>query len=142
MTEARLHIKNILLACGLTLSLAGCETARFQENEPFSGDDPQSGYRYDNLAAFSAGNSEEVFVILTFSGGGTRAAAFAYGVLEKLGRTTINFDGEGGVSNVVEISFRRSPAGNKLPVHAARSMPRAERGSARDSHPSTFRMMI
>ena len=48
----------------------------------------------------------------------------------------------GGVSNVVEISFRRSPAGNKLPVHAARSMPRAERGSARVSHPSTFRMMI
>ena len=94
MTEAELRIESILLACGLTLSLAGCETARFQENEPFSGEDPQAGYRYDNLAPFSAGNSEEVFVILTFSGGGTRAAAFAFGVLEKLGRTTIEVGGE------------------------------------------------
>lgn len=34
-------------------------------------------------------NSEDLFVILTFSGGGTRAAALSYGVIEKLAATEI-----------------------------------------------------
>jgi NTE family protein len=44
--------------------------------------DGTSGYRYDNLA--SDGNGDDLFVVLAFSGGGTRAAAFSYGVLEAL----------------------------------------------------------
>ena len=38
-------------------------------------------------------NSPKLFVVLTFSGGGTRAAAFTLGVLEKLADTTIIVDG-------------------------------------------------
>ncbi len=38
-------------------------------------------------------NDEELFVVLAFSGGGTRAAAFSYGVLEKLRDTPITIDG-------------------------------------------------
>jgi NTE family protein len=38
-------------------------------------------------------NSPRHFVVLTFSGGGTRAAAFTLGVLEKLAVTTILVDG-------------------------------------------------
>ena len=45
------------------------------------------GYRYDNLS--DQKNSESLFVILTFSGDGTRAAALSYGVLEKLRNTPI-----------------------------------------------------
>ncbi len=40
------------------------------------------GYRYANVRA--DGPEEELFVILAFSGGGTRAAAFSYGLLEGL----------------------------------------------------------
>lgn len=88
-----MHAGNLVLAFCLALGLAGCETARFLENEPFPAEDPKAGYRYDKLAEFTTGNSEELFVILTFSGGGTRAAALAYGVLEKLRNTMITVDG-------------------------------------------------
>src|SRR5262247_3905226 len=40
------------------------------------------GYRYVNVRG--DGREEELFVILAFSGGGTRAAAFSYGLLEAL----------------------------------------------------------
>lgn len=42
----------------------------------------QAGYRYANVRGDAA--EEELFVILSFSGGGTRAAAFSYGLLEGL----------------------------------------------------------
>ena len=35
------------------------------------------------------GDADETFVILTFSGGGTRAAAFSYGVLEEMKNTRL-----------------------------------------------------
>ena len=38
--------------------------------------------------------SDELLLILTFSGGGTRAAAFAYGVLQTLAETDIIIDGQ------------------------------------------------
>lgn len=41
-----------------------------------------AGYRYANVRR-DAGE-EDLFIILAFSGGGTRAAAFSYGILEGL----------------------------------------------------------
>ena len=70
--------------------LAGCAT--YPANEPMSRLDPQSGYRFDTLKA--DGNTESLFVILTFSGGGTRAAALSFGVMEKLRDTTIYWKGK------------------------------------------------
>src|SRR4030095_3305316 len=44
------------------------------------------GYRYANVRG--DGQEQELFVILAFSGGGTRAAAFSYGLLEALQAVT------------------------------------------------------
>ena len=40
------------------------------------------------------GNSDSLFVIVTFSGGGTRAAALSYGVLQALRETEITWEGQ------------------------------------------------
>lgn len=68
----------------------GC--AHYLENAALKNIKPESGYRYKNISP--GDNSDSLFVILTFSGGGTRAAAFSYGVLEKLRDTTIIWEGK------------------------------------------------
>jgi len=49
---------------------------------------PGGGYRW-NPAEVAPGNDPQTLFVLTFSGGGTRAAAFAFGVLEELRRTPV-----------------------------------------------------
>jgi len=49
------------------------------------------GYRIDESAR--PGQSDDMLVILAFSGGGTRAAALGYGVLEELRRTEVTING-------------------------------------------------
>lgn len=78
------------LAAVLILAVAGC--AAYPVNPQLSQYNPKSGYRYENLKA--PGNSESLFVILTFSGGGTRAGALSYGVMEKLRNTKIQWEGQ------------------------------------------------
>lgn len=69
-----------LLAGALAVTLGACASA--PANVKLVRHDPDAGYRYANLA--SDDGSEELFVILAFSGGGTRAAAFSFGVMEGL----------------------------------------------------------
>lgn len=76
----------LVLAAAL---IAGCGLARL--NAPLERWQPDSGYRIGNLA--DPENSDSLLVVLTFSGGGTRAAALAYGVLEELRRTRIVWEG-------------------------------------------------
>jgi len=54
--------------------------------------DTSSGYRYTTREQFSDDSSDTI-LILAFSGGGTRAAAFSYGVLEQLKRTEVTVSG-------------------------------------------------
>lgn len=54
--------------------------------------DRQTGYRTKFRGV--PGNSETLLFYVTFSGGGTRAAAFAYGVLEELKKTRVMVDGK------------------------------------------------
>jgi NTE family protein len=44
-------------------------------------------------SAEASGRSEDLFLVLSFSGGGTRAAAFSYGVLEELAKAEITING-------------------------------------------------
>jgi predicted acylesterase/phospholipase RssA len=71
---------------GLVLLVAGCATCPV--NRSIKRYDREYGYRFSSLAA--AGTEDETFLILAFSGGGTRAAALAYGVLQHLAKTPID----------------------------------------------------
>ncbi|MBU0593760.1 MAG: patatin-like phospholipase family protein [Gammaproteobacteria bacterium] len=79
-----------LLLLGVALLFAGC--AHYPPNQPLDRHDPAYGYRFTNLA--SPENSDDMLVVVTFSGGGTRAAALAYGVLEHLAHTEIMREGK------------------------------------------------
>ena len=72
------------------LALVGC-TTQFTINVPLEHYNPDYGYRLKGVAA--PDRSEELLLILTFSGGGTRAAALSYGVLSELARTRIAIQG-------------------------------------------------
>jgi NTE family protein len=72
---------------------AGCSHfAYYPVNKPLEQYKPGYGYIPQNKA--NPGNSDKLLLILSFSGGGTRAAAFSYGVLEELRATEVNFDGK------------------------------------------------
>jgi NTE family protein len=73
----------------LAVLLAGC--AHYPVNAPLQHYAPQAGYRFPNVAP--GDNSRSLLVILAFSGGGTRAAALSYGVLQELARTPIVWEG-------------------------------------------------
>jgi NTE family protein len=70
------------------LLAAGC--AHRTWNEPLAQPGPASPYDFSTRLP---ANAEDVFVVLAFSGGGTRSAAFAYGVLEKLRDTMVAVHG-------------------------------------------------
>ena len=72
-----------LLILGLFILLGGCATRPV--NSPITQADPTTGYRFETRIA----PEKENLVILAFSGGGTRAAAFSYGVLEFLRNTEV-----------------------------------------------------
>jgi NTE family protein len=74
-----------LLVLALLFLLGGC--ANRPINPPITHADPSTGYRFLTRPQYSSRN--ESLVILAFSGGGTRAAAFSYGVLEFLRNTEV-----------------------------------------------------
>jgi len=53
--------------------------------------DPESGYRPRNIA--TPETDDQLLLLLSFSGGGTRAAAFSYGVLEAFRDTEVSIRG-------------------------------------------------
>src|SRR5450631_534207 len=74
-----------LLVLALLLARGGCATRPV--NPPITQADASTGYRFEVRQAKV--KNKDNLVILAFSGGGTRAAAFSYGVLEFLRRTEI-----------------------------------------------------
>ncbi len=71
-----------LAAAVALVAIAGCAGSMNPRLTSYG----DGGYRYANVRG--DGQEEELFVILAFSGGGTRAAAFSYGLLEALQAVT------------------------------------------------------
>lgn len=71
-----------LVALAVLLAATAC--AHYPVNPPLASVNPSHGYRYANL---TLPRRDGTFVILTFSGGGSRAAGFAYGVLRQMQQT-------------------------------------------------------
>ncbi|MES1210239.1 MAG: patatin-like phospholipase family protein [Pseudomonadota bacterium] len=65
--------------------VSGC--AHYPRTQPLGATPPPARYAFEPLVA--PNDDDEIFVCVAMSGGGTRAAAFAYGVLDKLRRTEL-----------------------------------------------------
>ena len=81
-----------LLIALLSLPL-GCEFLFPTMNAPLPQWNPAYGYRYANLPPNLAYSSDSLFIVVSFSGGGARASALSYGVLQELARTPIVWEG-------------------------------------------------
>src|SRR5215510_6865062 len=91
MKQAGLRILIVLIALlGVTL---GCEYVRPTMNAPLARWNPAYGYRFANLPPTVGLNTDSLFLVASFSGGGARASALSYGVLRELARTPIVWEG-------------------------------------------------
>lgn len=73
------------------VALLGCATY-FPANDRLAEWSPRQGYRA--AREHRADASDELVLALAFSGGGTRAAAFAFGVLEELAESWVEIGGQ------------------------------------------------
>jgi NTE family protein len=81
------------LSLGLLMTaflIAGC--AHYPVNEKLNNYNPDAGYRGKLMRV--PGKSDSILMFVTFSGGGTRAAALSYGVLEELAKAEVVIDGK------------------------------------------------
>jgi NTE family protein len=76
----------------MVLVITGCASRPI--NEPITQVDPKAGYRPYLLIPKLQNNDPNMLFVLSFSGGGTRAAAFSYGVLEELRKTDVVVNGQ------------------------------------------------
>ncbi len=78
--------------CLTRMTLGGCASYGVIENTPLT-DESEARQPYALRTWAEARRSDDVAFILAFSGGGTRAASMAYGVLEELRDTNVVVDG-------------------------------------------------
>jgi NTE family protein len=72
--------------------LGGFGPIQYPINPPIQGKADPAGYRIHRVKADPA-NPGDVLVVVTFSGGGTRAAALAYGTLEAMREVSVTMGG-------------------------------------------------
>jgi len=82
----------LLCSCFMLLLLSGCASYGVIHNKPIT--DAPSDKPYAIKTWAESTEVQDFVFILNFSGGGTRAAAMAYGVLEGLRDTQVTLDGQ------------------------------------------------
>lgn len=80
MKQTYFSFRSTLLASSMAL-LTACHSITYQPTKNIEQIDPQKGYRLEK--AMQQALQKENLVIMTFSGGGSRAASLGYGVLEQ-----------------------------------------------------------
>jgi NTE family protein len=78
-------LRPVPIFLAVLLLVSGC--AHYPQNARLKSGDTSGGYRFGHVAPST--NSSDLLLMLAFSGGGTRAAALSYGVLEELARTPV-----------------------------------------------------
>ena len=73
------------------VALTGCSSVQYPVNAPLAS--AGSAVPYTLQQPFRSPGDEELTIVLTFSGGGSRAAALAFGVVEELARHEIEWRG-------------------------------------------------
>ncbi|SUO96835.1 patatin-like phospholipase family protein [Suttonella ornithocola] len=98
----------------LLLFLTACANTRFEPTVEIAHVNPKSGYRLENI--FQNKKNDPLLVVISFSGGGSRAAAFGYAVLKALNK---EHDGQNqSLLNHVSLTFGVS-GGSVIAMHYA-----------------------
>ena len=85
------RVRFLTWICGIVFLIVTSGCAHYPINQPLRQSAPRLEYRAKNFK--HVGKDDDLLVMLTFSGGGTRAAAFSYGVLEALRDTEVSIHG-------------------------------------------------
>ncbi|MDM0111427.1 patatin-like phospholipase family protein [Variovorax sp. J22R133] len=101
------------LMLGLAVALGACTTYGVVENAPLAPDPSGPAYSLREFAKRPYRHSRELTLSVAFSGGGTRAAAFAYGVMQELRDTRVELEGR-TVSLLDTISVISSVSGGSF----------------------------
>jgi NTE family protein len=104
----------------LAFGIAGCATTHYTINEPIARVNTTRGYRLQNVA--KAHTAESMFIHLSFSGGGIRAASLAYGVIEELAQTHIRWQ-DRDTTLWSEVDVIAAVSGGSLPAAYAAAFP-------------------
>ena len=86
MKRVTLLLNRTLLASSMVL-LTACHSILYQPAKTLSQIDPEKGYRLEKTMQQAL--KKENLVIVTFSGGGSRAVSLGYGVLEQFQQATV-----------------------------------------------------
>lgn len=110
----RKPLRILLAALMVLLPTAGCK--HYPENAPLAARTTDVGYYLHNQPRVD--NSGELLLVVAFSGGGTRAAALAYGVLEELRDTQVRLGGATGKPLLHEVDAISSVSGGSVTAAA------------------------
>lgn len=84
------RVLNVLAAAAL-VALPGCASLSAQSNDPLIDARETRGYRLSTVSSERA--SDDLMVVVSFSGGGKRSAAFGYGALAAMRDMTFTYNG-------------------------------------------------